>query len=419
MSGGILRSAVVARRKIQKFTASFVPWPRNSAGRAGTTIASIPMPEHLVVLVHGLGGFLPLSLFLHIRSLFPSYFATGTAGGSPDDLAYLKWCVQIRSQGHMLIHSAKCNDQMRTFDGIEEGGERLADEVSRLVKENPTLTTISFVGNSLGGLYARYAAARLFESESSTICGLKPSTFLTTATPHLGVGPFGYLGMIPDPLKRFLGAKAMGKTVKELLLLDSSEQSDKSEPLLVTMARPNAETPFVRALASFQRRCIYANVVNDAMVAYETAAQEPQPNDVTSRYKQRKLRLRNSPEILHVREKEAQELPGGELPETDSAHEKIAAGLSSLSWREVAVAFPGMLPTAHNKICALQRDPILAWMNKEGEAIVQHQADYLVEPIVAKYVETSLEVDKQSGSDGEQFVESPSESPSSSRVSGR
>lgn len=52
-----------------------------------------------------------------------------------------------------------------------------------------------------------------------------------------------------------------------------------------------------------------------------------------------------------------------------------ATGLAAAGdWEEVAVAFPGFFPLAHNKIVALQRDPIMTWMNREGHEVVQHQA---------------------------------------------
>ena len=45
----------------------------------------------------------------------------------------------------------------------------------------------------------------LAEGAGGTVAGLVPDTYLSTATPHLGVGPFGYLGLIPSPLQRVVG----------------------------------------------------------------------------------------------------------------------------------------------------------------------------------------------------------------------
>lgn len=51
----------------------------------------------------------------------------------------------------------------------------------------PGLKRISFVAHSLGGLFQRYAIADLYKSGDSSIAGLDPVTFITMATPHLGM----------------------------------------------------------------------------------------------------------------------------------------------------------------------------------------------------------------------------------------
>lgn len=57
----------------------------------------------------------------------------------------------------------------------------------------------------------------------------------------------------------------------------------------------------------------------------------------------------------------------------------MSAGLKTLSWHHVDVEFPGVLPLAHNKICALSRSPVLRWLFKDGEVVVEHQAGYLLD----------------------------------------
>ena len=58
--------------------------------------------------------------------------------------------------------------------------------------------------------------------------------------------------------------------------------------------------------------------------------------------------------------------------------------MKTLTWHHVDVEFPGWAPLAHNKICALQRDPITEWLFKEGEFIVEHQAGYLLEHVAGR-----------------------------------
>lgn len=70
--------------------------------------------------------------------------------------------------------------------GIDVCGQRLAQEVLRLVSTTPSLTTISFMGHSMGGLIARCAIGLLTDPSSSTVAGLEPCCYISIATPHLG-----------------------------------------------------------------------------------------------------------------------------------------------------------------------------------------------------------------------------------------
>ena len=56
---------------------------------------------------------------------------------------------------------------LKTFDGIAAGAQRVANEVRRTVAAAPDLETISMVGNSLGGLYARQALAALYDDANA------------------------------------------------------------------------------------------------------------------------------------------------------------------------------------------------------------------------------------------------------------
>lgn len=61
---------------------------------------------------------------------------------------------------------AKRNSGNHTYDGIELGGERVTreieDEIEALAAEGKTVTKLSLVGYSLGGLVARYAIGLLY-----------------------------------------------------------------------------------------------------------------------------------------------------------------------------------------------------------------------------------------------------------------
>lgn len=66
-----------------------------------------------------------------------------------------------------LFVSTAASPGKKTLEGIDVTGLRLAEEVKQVVKDNPGLSRISFVGHSLGGLIARYAIAVLYKDPSS------------------------------------------------------------------------------------------------------------------------------------------------------------------------------------------------------------------------------------------------------------
>lgn len=204
----------------------------------------------------------------------------------------------------------------------------LPAQVEGVVKSHPSLTRISLVGNSLGGLYVRYAAKILYRghpdnSEDSqqpihedetddisadsmtpappgggenaskrkgasasktrfggTVAGLEPSVFMTIAAPHLGVRSFTYVPLHPK-LKPLASAFA-GKSGSDLFMLtsrDGNGEAVRSETgesdglarrsLLYEMS---TSEEYLLPLKVFRRRRAYANRRGDFMVPYSTAA---------------------------------------------------------------------------------------------------------------------------------------------------
>ena len=130
--------------------------------------STAPPQKHLVVLVHGLSG---------------------TAA----DLGYLARRLEADQSVRVLASGA--NEPFpRTLDGVDAGGARVADEVRQVASD---FKTISFVGNSLGGLYARAALRELRDAERDTFAGLMPAVFVTTAAPHLGARQTQYGPLAP------------------------------------------------------------------------------------------------------------------------------------------------------------------------------------------------------------------------------
>ncbi len=120
----------------------------NGSGESGKEM-KICMNTHYVFLVHGWLG-------------------------NSNEMKYIGTSIQRAVQNYeandttrVVTHSATSNDS-QTTDGIAKGGYRLAREVEEFIQrdlqkhsdanENEDIhVSLSFVGNSLGGLYTRYA----------------------------------------------------------------------------------------------------------------------------------------------------------------------------------------------------------------------------------------------------------------------
>jgi hypothetical protein len=193
----------------------------------------------------------------------------------------------------VILHTPICNER-KTDDGVVSGGERLVAEIRQFIEKElagrrrvatsnnhnnssndnrlPRIT-ISLLGNSLGGLYARYALAKLSEECSLTTDAVTGqvrltldgqhrvdfNVFCTTATPHLGVASHTFL---PIPRTAEISvARAMRSTGKDLF---------RCNDLLRRMA---TTAEFLHPLGSFRRRIAYANAYGtDFPVPVHTAA---------------------------------------------------------------------------------------------------------------------------------------------------
>lgn len=120
----------------------------------------------------------------------------------------------------------------------------------------------------MGGLIARYVIGLLFTNGYFNQ-RLKPVNFTTFATPWLGARS-AILGW-RNTLWNILGARTLSASGRQLFMIDKFR--DTGRPLLSVLADPNSI--FMHALALFENRCLYVNIVNDRTVTFYTAAIEP------------------------------------------------------------------------------------------------------------------------------------------------
>ena len=281
-----------------------------------------PTVTHLCVLIHGHRG----------QSKDLSYMAAAIQGRSSEvrgqRLKELQRLESARSDGdsngeerddvaaaideirsslgqRVVVHSVTCNEG-KTNDGVRAGGERCVEEMLQVIRKeadrtrrkrqgirnhngddgadddelNETVDTVdihlSLVGNSLGGIYSRYAVAQLFDrSENKNDHDGEPcsnailldngsirlhfQTFCTTATPHLGCSRHTYVSL-PRSAETVVG-NILGETGRDLFRMNDLLYNMSTDPY------------FLRPLSFFQRRVAYANGYHtDFPVPTSTAA---------------------------------------------------------------------------------------------------------------------------------------------------
>ncbi|KAJ7915876.1 DUF676-domain-containing protein [Mycena leptocephala] len=228
------------------------------------------MVAHLLVLVHGMRG-------------------------NPAHLAELYRIVKdtyLDNALHVLLAETN-KGNTGTFDGIDWGGERVAEEivaeVEKLQQEGRTVSKFSITGYSLGGLVARYVVGIL--SQRGFFENVTPVNFNTLATPHLGLPRYPSFF---SSLASVLGPTLLSRTGEQLYCVD--KWSAEGRPLIEVMVDPDCI--FYQALAAFQTIRIYANAINDRTVPYVTAAIEV--DDVFAAQDSNGLELEMDEEYAHL-----------------------------------------------------------------------------------------------------------------------
>ncbi|KAL3913002.1 MAG: hypothetical protein SGILL_006664 [Bacillariaceae sp.] len=235
--------------------------PRSTNGKTNDVAV------HAIVLVHGwLGN--PLEMDSISQSL---RHAIATNDVQDED----QESQTLRVEHRFVVHSVLCNEG-KTTDGIDAGGTRLAAEINSLLRYivdmnlDASSVSLSIVGNSLGGLYARRAlpeiewnlttttSTKQHQSNAKSI-SVVPMLFVTTATPHLGVSSHTYV-----KLPRFAEypiATVLQQTGKDLFRFSS------------VLEELTFEDKYLQPLARFRKRIAYANVCGtDFQVPTATAS---------------------------------------------------------------------------------------------------------------------------------------------------
>ncbi|KIJ20914.1 hypothetical protein PAXINDRAFT_125466 [Paxillus involutus ATCC 200175] len=229
---------------------------------------------HLLVLIHGMWG-------------------------NPTHLAYVDKVIrQVKGNAgpdepELAVLVAQTNRDDSTYDGIDWGGERVAQEVLEEVKKyeemGNNVTRFSVFGYSLGGLLARYVIGILHQNKFFD--KVTPVNFNTVATPHIGIPRFASTF---SAITSYLGPKLLSRTGEQFFCVD--KWSPKGRPLVEVLADP--DHIFYQALLGFPNVRIYANAINDRTVPYVTAGIDNV--DIFAEYRRNGLEIEFHEEYPHV-----------------------------------------------------------------------------------------------------------------------
>ncbi|KAJ5435682.1 ABC transporter integral membrane type 1 [Penicillium cf. griseofulvum] len=189
-------------------------------------------------------------------------------------------------QPYFPLKGSKSNPFSRPFSARKDRAQPFAHSAESTPQENAQefgnedhayrITSISFVGHSLGGLIQTYAIAYIQKHSPQFFERIKPVNFIALATPFLGLSnenPMPSWSYRPGSRAELDGTESSkwlggyycwkGESTK-----DPGHSDPGSKPLLRILPCGPAH----EVLQKFQHRTVYSNVVNDGIVPLRTSS---------------------------------------------------------------------------------------------------------------------------------------------------
>lgn len=148
------------------------------------------------------------------------------------------------------------------------------------------ITSISFIGHSLGGLTQTYAIAYIHKHSPDFFKKIKPINFIGLASPFLGLSnenpiyikfalDFGLVGRTGQDLGLTWRAPTMVRNGWEAMIggigTDGKRAHKQPDPSTKPLLRVLPTGPAHQVLKLFRNRTVYSNVVNDGIVPLRTS----------------------------------------------------------------------------------------------------------------------------------------------------
>jgi len=177
------------------------------------------------------------------------FFQHGIWGDSGD----FEVCREVLARRPGIVCVPLVSNEHKTTDGVEMGGKRCANEITKHLETLPKGSQISFFCHSLGGIYVRYALRQIYQTDKHFMSsrGLKCRLLIFIASPHAGIGCSAWYIRIPSRLPVF-------KTTRDMLLKSST---------LVDLCDQDG----IQALLMFEKRILYGNISCDEIVGPRTS----------------------------------------------------------------------------------------------------------------------------------------------------
>ncbi|KAJ5514891.1 ABC transporter integral membrane type 1 [Penicillium fimorum] len=198
-------------------------------------------------------------------------------------------------QPYFPLKGSKPSPFVRPFSARKERAQPFAHPADSTPQENAQefgnddhayqITSISFVGHSLGGLIQTYAIAYIQKHSPQFFEKIRPVNFIALATPFLGLSNEN-----PMYVRFALDLGLVGRTGQDLGLSwtapkvrsgwgaiiagrgESTKDPGHSDPGSKPLLRILPCGPAHEVLKKFQHRTVYSNVVNDGIVPLRTSS---------------------------------------------------------------------------------------------------------------------------------------------------
>lgn len=194
--------------------------------------------KHLVVLTHGLHSNVSADMAYMMEQIYKA---------------------QDKHPNEQIVVKGYTENICQTERGVRYLGTKLAKFITEELYDE-SVTKISFIGHSLGGLVQVFAIAYIIVKCPWFFKNVEPINFVAMASPFLGIVTDN-----PAYINLLLSFGVIGKAGQDLSL---EKELDSGSPLLALLPGE----PVKDVMRRFKRRTLYMNAVNDGIVPLYTAS---------------------------------------------------------------------------------------------------------------------------------------------------